>query len=98
MDSKIIFLLLSAFVLIDLSTANKEYVALLCRLADKNALWLPVGNRQCTTGCLGDPEKNPLILFNNCEPIKKPSVKQLYYAGISFFFLNNIQFFIIGMK
>lgn len=90
MDSKIVLLLLSAFALIDLSTANKEYVSVLCSLAKKNALHLPIAKRTCITGCFGNPNNHPLIVFNDCRPPVVPgAVRKPYYPGISFFFLHN---------
>lgn len=86
MDSKIVFLLLSASVLLDLSTANKENVSVLCSLAKKNALHFPIAKRTCITGCFGDPNNHPLIVFNQCLPKLIPGVaRKAYYAGISNF-------------
>lgn len=86
MDSKIVFLLLSAFVLIDLSTANKEIVSLFCSLVEKNSLHIPISKRTCITGCFGDPNNHPLIVFNQCLPPLVPGVApKQHYAGISIF-------------
>lgn len=92
MYSKTLFLLLSAIVFIDLSTANKDSVSVLCQLAEANSLWLPIGNRKCITGCLGDPKNHPTIFFNQCEPDLEPgAVRQPFYKGISIF-LRHIDF------
>lgn len=85
MHSKIIFALLSAFVWIDLSAANKEAVAVMCSLTRENSLWVPVGNRQCITGCFGDPKNHPIIVLNKCRPPNTlGAVKEYVYKGIHF--------------
>lgn len=89
MYSKILLALLSAFVLIGLSAANNEVVAVICSLARENSLWLPVGNRKCITGCFGDPENHPIIVFNKCKPANSVGLLTVpYYSGI--YFLVNI--------
>lgn len=86
MQSKVLFVLLSAFALIDFNTATeeKELVSILCYLARNNGLWFQIASRQCLTGCLGDPKSNPIILFNQCEPIQDApgTIERRFYRGL----------------
>lgn len=85
MQFKILFLLLSAFALIDLGKTNntKKYMSELCRWAKKYYAWYPIANRKCIPGCLGDPDDHPIIVFNQCDPSIAPdAVQEPYYLGI----------------
>lgn len=70
MQSKILLLsLLSAIFLVDLSSANDDIMAVLCSLANENALWIPAGNRFCKTGCLTDEnDELTVVVLNHCRP------------------------------
>lgn len=85
MHSKVLILLLSIFVLIDIGTANK-IMSVLCSLAKENYMYLPIGPRKCITGCFGDSTENPVVILNECEPLREEpgAAKPAFYDGISF--------------
>lgn len=93
MHSKILFVLLSAFALIDCNTATEEeeFVSILCHLTNNYGLWLQIGDRQCLTGCFGDPKCNPIIVLNQCEPIHAApgTTDQPFFGGLYVYIIMN---------